>query len=192
VHHGDGRFAVQGAPARSLTWADLVADAPISATVDFVQPGPTYPSGAHAAVVEVDVETGDVTLRRFAAVDDCGTVINPTVVEGQQHGGIAQGIAQALYEAVGHAPSGDPVTTSFADYLVPSAADLCGFEVSTIGIPSPINPLGAKGIGQAGAIGATPAVQNAVVDAVRHLGVRHIDLPLTPERVWRAILDAHE
>jgi carbon-monoxide dehydrogenase large subunit len=192
VHHRDGRFAVQGAPARSLTWADLVADAPISATVDFVQPGPTYPSGAHAAVVEVDLETGNVTLRRFAAVDDCGTVINPTVVEGQQHGGIAQGIAQALYEAVGHAPSGDPVTTSFADYLVPSAADLCGFEASTIGIPSPINPLGAKGIGQAGAIGATPAVQNAVVDAVRHLGVRHIDLPLTPERVWRAILGAHE
>jgi carbon-monoxide dehydrogenase large subunit len=185
-----GRFTVRGTPARTVGWSDVVADAPLEAAVDFTQAGPTYPSGVHAAVVEVDTETGGVRLLRFVAVDDCGTVVNPVAVEGQQHGGIAQGIAQALYEEIVYDADGVPRTTSFADYLVPSAADLCAIDAHTIGIRSPVNPIGAKGIGQAGAIGSTPAVQNAVVDALAHLGVRHVDLPVTPQRVWRAILDA--
>jgi len=139
------------------------------------------------AVVEVDIETGAVDVIRFVAVDDCGTVINPAVVTGQQHGGIAQGIGQALWEQIRHAGDGTPQNTTFADYAVPSAAEVPPIEAHTIETPTPINTLGAKGIGQAGAIGATPAVQNAVVDALAHLGVRHIDLPLTPERVWRSI-----
>jgi carbon-monoxide dehydrogenase large subunit len=188
----DGRFAVRGVPVRSVGWREVAAEGPLHAEVDFVQPGPTYPSGAHAAVVEVDTETGHVRLVRFVAVDDCGTVVNPTAVEGQQHGGIAQGVAQALFEEVVYDSDGTPLTTTLAEYLVPSAAELCAIEAHTIGLPSPVNPIGAKGIGQAGAIGSTPAVQNAVVDALRHVGVRHIDLPVTPERVWRAILDARE
>lgn len=187
-----GRFSVRGAPARSVGWNDVAAAVPIDATVDFVQPGPTFPSGAHAAVVEVDLETGAVELLRFVAVDDCGTVVNPVAVEGQQHGGIVQGIGQALFEHVQHEHDGTPRTTTFADYLVPSAAEICAIDASTINIASPINPIGAKGIGQAGAIGSTAAVQNAVLDALAPLGVRHIDLPLTPERVWRAIAAAFE
>jgi aerobic carbon-monoxide dehydrogenase large subunit len=136
------------------------------------------------------VETGGVRLLRFVAVDDCGRVINPVLVAGQQHGGIVQGIAQALFEGIEYDTAGNPLTTTFADYLVPSAAELPGIEVHTIDVTSPVNPLGAKGIGQGGAIGSTAAVQNAVMDALAHLGVRHIDLPLAPERVWRAITAA--
>ena len=204
--------AVAGAPARGITWADLAAVTEdrvpgelgarirqerghlpgfgLGAAVDFTQPGPTFPAGCHAAVVEVDAETGRVRLLRFVAVDDCGTVINPTAVEGQQHGGIVQGIAQALYEEIVVDDDGNPLTATFADYGIPSAAEVPNLDVSVLPTPSPVNPLGVKGIGQAGAIGSTVAVQNAVVDAVAHLGVRHIDLPLTPERVWRAIHDA--
>jgi carbon-monoxide dehydrogenase large subunit len=156
------------------------------AEVDFLQPGPTFPAGCHAAVVEVDADTGRTTLRRFVAVDDCGTVINPVVVRGQQHGGIVQGIAQALFEEVVHDAGGNPLTATFADYGIPSAAEVPGIDASTVDVRSPVNPLGTKGIGQAGAIGSTIAVQNAVVDALAHLGVRHIDLPCTPERVWSA------
>jgi carbon-monoxide dehydrogenase large subunit len=199
----DGRLAVAGTPARAVTWAevaraaaepaslppDVAASVPggLAADFDFEQRGPTFPGGAHAAVVEVDVETGGVRLLRFVAVDDCGRVINPVLVAGQQHGGIVQGIAQALYEGIEYDGDGNPLTTTFADYLVPSAAELPGIEVHTIDVTSPVNPLGAKGIGQGGAIGSTAAVQNAVMDALAHLGVRHIDLPLAPERVWRAI-----
>jgi carbon-monoxide dehydrogenase large subunit len=188
----DGRFAVRGTPSRTVGWRDIAVVGDLRAEVDFVQPGPTFPSGTHAAVVEVDTDTGAVRLLHFVAVDDCGTVVNPIAVEGQQQGGIAQGIAQALYEEIVFDADGTPRTTSFADYLVPSAADLCAIDARTIDVPSPVNPIGAKGIGQAGAIGATPAVQNAVVDALAHLGVRHIDMPLRPERVWRAIVDARE
>jgi carbon-monoxide dehydrogenase large subunit len=141
-------------------------------------------------VVEVDADTGATTLLRFVAVDDCGTVVNPMVVAGQQQGGIVQGIAQALFEEVVHDADGNPLTTTFADYGIPSAAELPAIEVSTIQVRSPVNPLGTKGIGQAGAIGSTIAVQNAVVDALSHLGVRHVDLPCTPERVWRSLQDA--
>lgn len=182
----DGRFAVVGTPARSLSWAEVARAAPLGAEVDFEQPGPTFPSGCHAAVVEVDVETGAVRLLRFVAVDDCGTVVNPVVVAGQQQGGIVQGVAQALFEEFVHDADGNPLTATFADYGIPSAAELPPIDVQTVDVVSPINPLGAKGIGQAGAIGSTIAVQNAVVDALSHLGVRHVELPLTAERVWRA------
>jgi carbon-monoxide dehydrogenase large subunit len=203
---GDGGLAVVGSPSRSVSWEDVAAaatrgDLPaevlallprggLGAEADVEQAGPTFPSGAHAAVVEIDIETGKVDLLRFVAVDDCGRVVNPVVVAGQQHGGVAQGIAQALYEEVRFDADGTPRCSTFADYLIPSACDLPALEVRTVETPTPVNAMGAKGIGQAGAIGATPAVQNAVVDALAPLGIRHLDLPLTPERVWRAIRDA--
>jgi carbon-monoxide dehydrogenase large subunit len=139
------------------------------------------------AVVEVDTATGEVRLRRHVAVDDPGRILNPVLVRGQQHGGIAQGIAQALFEEVRYDESGNPVTSTLATYQMPSAADLPPFETSNTETPTDLNPLGAKGIGESATIGSTPAVQNAVVDALWHLGVRHIDLPLTPERVWHAL-----
>jgi carbon-monoxide dehydrogenase large subunit len=162
----------------------------LDAATDFELPGATYPFGAHLAVCEVDVETGRARLLRHLAVDDSGRILNPLLAEGQVHGGIAQGVAQALYEEVRYDRQGNCLTGTLASYAMPSAADLPAFETLRTQTPSPLNPLGAKGIGESGAIGATPAVQNAVVDAVRHLGVTHIDLPLTPERVWRAIRDA--
>jgi carbon-monoxide dehydrogenase large subunit len=141
-------------------------------------------------VVEVDAETGKVRLLRHVAVDDCGTVLAPLLVEGQQHGGIAAGVGQALFEEVSFDADGNPVTSNLADYGIPTAAELPSFETHSTQTPTPLNPLGAKGIGEAATIGATPAVQNAVIDAVAHLGVRHIDLPCTPERVWATIRDA--
>jgi aerobic carbon-monoxide dehydrogenase large subunit len=138
----------------------------------------------------VDVETGHVDLLRHVAVDDCGRILNPALVRGQQHGGIAQGIAQALYEQVVFDEVGNPMTGTLATYLMPSAADVPPLETANTETPTAVNPLGAKGIGEAGSIGSTPAVQNAVVDALAHLGVRHVDLPCSPERVWRAIRSA--
>ena len=129
-------------------------------------------------------------MLRHVAVDDCGTVINPLLVEGQQHGGVAAGIGQALWECVAYDEDGNPITSNMADYGIPTAAELPMFEVVSTETPTPLNPLGAKGIGEAATIGSTPAVQNAVIDAVSHLGVRHIDLPCTPERVWSTIRDA--
>ena len=185
----DGRFSVAGTPAVSRSWSDVAASATLEAEADVEQDGPTYPAGCHGAIVEVDVETGAVKLLRFVAVDDCGRVVNPMVVAGQQHGGIVQGVSQALWEEIVHDADGNLLTSTFADYGVPSAAELPSLEVSTIHVVSPVNSLGAKGIGQAGAIGSTVAVQNAVVDALAHLGVRHIELPLTAERVWRTVRD---
>jgi carbon-monoxide dehydrogenase large subunit len=186
-----GRWRVGDDPAREITWADLVrASQPggsFTVEVKYAMPKPTFAFGTHLAVVEVDVETGRAKLVRFVTLDDAGRLINPLLAEGQRHGGIAQGIGQALYEAMVYDEDGNPVTATLADYTVPSAADLPSFELLTGQTPTPNNPLGAKGIGEAGTIGATPAVQNAVVDAVSHLGVRHIDMPLTPERVWQAI-----
>jgi carbon-monoxide dehydrogenase large subunit len=144
------------------------------------------------AVVEVDRETGEVALIRHVAVDDCGRILNPSLVRGQQHGGIAQGIAQALFEEVVFDESGNPTTATLATYLVPSAADLPTLETANTETPTDVNPLGAKGIGESGSIGSTPAIQNAVVDALSHLGVRHVDLPCSPERVWRALREAHD
>jgi carbon-monoxide dehydrogenase large subunit len=183
-----GVFHVAGTPAVSCTWAAVAAANGGSLRVehDFVPEQATFPFGAHVAVVEVDVETGDVRLARFVAVDDCGVVVNPLLVEGQVHGGIASGVAQALYEEIRYDVDGNPLSTNLADYGCISAAELPSFELVEMATPTPVNPLGAKGVGESGTTGATPAVQNAVIDALAHLGVRHIDLPLTAERVWRA------
>ncbi len=186
----DGGLAVAGVPASVLGWAELAAAAPegrLHSEGDFTQDLGTYPFGAHVAIVEVDTETGRVSLVRLVAVDDCGTVVNPMIVEGQVHGGLAQGIAQALFEEVRYDGLGNPLTATLADYGMPSAAELPSFELDGTVTPSPRNPLGMKGVGESGTVGATAAVQNAVVDALSPFGVRHLDMPLTPERVWRAI-----
>jgi aerobic carbon-monoxide dehydrogenase large subunit len=188
----DGRLGVAGVPTSGLTWAEVAVAAraagdPLEEAVDFEQAGPTFPFGAHLAVVEVDTETGLVRPVRHVAVDDCGRILNPLIVQGQQHGGIAQGMAQALWEEVVFDDDGNPRTSTLAEYAMPSAAELCAFETANTETPTPLNPLGAKGIGESGTIGSTPAVHNAVVDALSHLGVRHIDMPCTPERVWRAV-----
>ncbi|MDQ1477999.1 MAG: aerobic carbon-monoxide dehydrogenase large subunit, partial [Actinomycetota bacterium] len=200
---GDGGLHVAGVPATLVSWGDLaVASRDASRLPDGLEPAPlrheldfdgtdsTYPFGAHVSVVEVDTETGQVTMFRHVAVDDCGRILNPLLVAGQQHGGIAQGAAQALYEWIQYDPEGNPLTATLVDYSIPSAAELCSFEVSNTQTDSPRNPLGAKGIGESGTIGSTPAIHNAVVDALSHLGITHIDMPCTAERVWRAIQDA--
>jgi carbon-monoxide dehydrogenase large subunit len=191
---GTGRFHVAGAPAaRTVDWAELAAqrgdDGALQCEADFDGEGPTVPFGAYVAVVEVDRDTGAVKLRRMVTVDDAGTIINPTLALGQVHGGLAQGVGQALFEEFTYDADGNPQTTSFADYALPSAAELPSFECRLLETRSPNNPLGAKGIAESGTVGAPVAVQNAVVDAVAHLGVRHVDLPLTPERVWRVITE---
>lgn len=183
---------VAGVPSRALTWAELADVATreqeaLWGEFTFEQAGATFPFGAHVSVVEVDRETGFVRLLHHVAVDDCGTVLNPLIVEGQQHGGIAAGVGQALFEEVRYGEAGTPVTSTLVDYTIPTAPDFPPFHVVSTQTPTPLNPLGAKGIGEAATIGATPAVQNAVIDAVAHLGVRHLDMPCTPERVWQAI-----
>jgi carbon-monoxide dehydrogenase large subunit len=193
----DGRLGVAGVPARALSWAELAVagekqGTPLVAEQDFKQEGATFPFGVHVAVVEVDAETGLVRPVRHVAVDDCGRVLNSVLVAGQQHGGIAQGLGQALWEAVAYDEDGNPLTATLADYGMPSAAELPWFEASSTETPTPFNPLGAKGIGEAGTTGSMPAVQNAVIDALSHLGVRHLDTPLTPELVWRAIRAASD
>jgi carbon-monoxide dehydrogenase large subunit len=192
VLHEDGRLGVAGVPARALGWAELAGAAPepLSAAVDFKVDGPTFPFGAHVSVVEVDIETGQVRPVRHVAVDDCGRILNPLLVTGQQHGGIGQGMAQALWEEMVFDGEGNPLTANLADYGMPSAAELPSFDTYNIETPSPRNPLGAKGIGESGTIGSTPAVHNAVVDAVSYLGVRHIPMPCTAQRVWQAIQSA--
>jgi carbon-monoxide dehydrogenase large subunit len=183
-----GEFGVVGVPSTTLSWSQVAgAGEELSAGLDFRQEGATFPFGAHVSVVEVDTETGRVIPRRHVAVDDCGAILNPLLVEGQQHGGIAQGVAQALFEEILFDDDGQPITSTLADYRMPSAADLTWFETYNTETPTPMNALGAKGIGESATVGATPAVQNAVVDALRPFGVRHVDLPCTPEKVWRAI-----
>jgi carbon-monoxide dehydrogenase large subunit len=193
VLDGDGgRFHVAGAPARGVGWADLAASdgEPLAVEHDFTPAMPTFPFGAHLAVVEVDTETGHVRLRRYVAVDDAGSVLNPLLAEGQVHGGIAAGVAQALLEGIHYDEDGQPLTTNLADYLAISAAELPSFELVSMETPTFVNELGAKGIGESGTVGSIPAVYNAVVDALGHLGVRHLETPLTPERVWTAIAAA--
>ena len=191
---GRGGFHVAGSPDEVRSWSEVATSADaeqgLIVDTDFTAEGATFPFGAHLAVVEVDLDTGRTRLVRIVTVDDAGPVINPVIVEGQRHGGIAQGVSQALYEEALYDADGNPQTTNFADYAFPSAAELPDFELVDMETRSPLNPLGVKGIGEAGTIGATPAVQNAVVDAVAHLGVRHIEMPTTSERVWRAIEEA--
>jgi carbon-monoxide dehydrogenase large subunit len=191
----DGTFGVAGVPSRAVSWAEISTRAtdeglPLVAEHDFVQTGASFPFGAHVSVVEVDTDTGRVQPVRHVAVDDCGRILNPMLVDGQVHGGLASGIAQALWEQMVYDEDANPLTSTLAEYAIPSAAEFPTFEVAHTQTPSPLNPLGAKGIGESATVGSTPAVQNAVVDALSHLGVRHIDMPCTPERVWRAIEDA--
>jgi carbon-monoxide dehydrogenase large subunit len=192
-----GRFHVAGTPTPGFTWSELAARlqddgrlAELQAELDFKAEAATYPFGAHVAVVELDTETGEVELLRHIAVDDAGELINPLVAEGQVQGGVATGVAQALYEEVLYDDDANPLTANLIGYAFPSAAELPSFETVEMVTPTPLNPLGAKGIGESGTIGSTPAVQNAVVDALAPFGVRHVDMPANGERVWRALQEA--
>ncbi len=190
-----GAWQVRGDPAASRTWAEVAGqagDGGLAAEVNYTEGQPTFPFGTHLAVAEVDTETGKARLIRHLTVDDAGTVVSPVLAEGQRHGGIAQGVAQALLEEMVYDADGNPLTSTLVDYAAITAAELPSFELLRSETPTHINPLGAKGIGEAGTIGAAPAMQNAVIDAVSHLGVRHIDMPTTPERVWTAISEARE
>ncbi|MGI5126144.1 xanthine dehydrogenase family protein molybdopterin-binding subunit [Pseudonocardia sp. CA-107938] len=187
----DGAVRVRGTTT-AITLAALAEREPLQVQTVFDGGAPSFPFGAHVAVVEVDLETGRVVVDRIVTVDDAGPVLNPLLADGQRHGGIAQGISQALLEEVRFDEDGNPITSTLADYAFPSAAELPSFTLVDMATPTPYNPLGAKGIGEAGTIGATPAVQSAVVDALAHLGVRHIDMPLAPLRVWEAIEAARE
>ncbi len=191
-----GCFHVAGTAEPALSWSDLAARAAsegklaqLKVAHEFQAP-PTFAFGVHVAVVEVDTETGQVELKRLVCVDDAGTRINPLIVEGQVHGGVATGVAQALYEEYLYDDEGTPLTTTFATYAFPSAADLPAWEPIAMETPTPLNQLGVKGIGESGTIGATPAVHNAVLDALAPYGVRHVDLPCNHENVWRALQEA--
>jgi carbon-monoxide dehydrogenase large subunit len=202
LEFADGTFTVKGSPDKEATLASVAFgawaahDLPdgmepgLEATAVYDPPNFSWPAGAHAAVVEVDTETGDTRLVRYVAVDDVGTVVNPTIVDGQVHGGITQGISTALYEEGLYDEEGNLQTVNLMTYLVPSAAELPSFELERTESPSPTNPLGVKGVGETGTIAAAPAVINAVLDALSHLGVKDIQMPATPERVWRAIEEA--
>jgi len=195
VFSPEGGFSVAGVPSRAFGWPEISEAAaakgePLIVEHDSHQSGSTFPFGAHVSVVEVDMETGEVRPTRHIAVDDCGRILNPLLVDGQVHGGLASGISQALWEQFIYDEDGNPLTSTLADYAIPSAAELPSFELAHTETPSPLNSIGAKGIGESATVGSTPAVQNAVVDALSHLGVRHLDMPCTPERVWRAIREA--
>jgi carbon-monoxide dehydrogenase large subunit len=194
----EGRYQVRGVPDRSLTLTEIAARAYTDELPDDLEPGLEainffkppeliYPFGAHVAVVEVDPETGVVRVAAFFTVDDCGPRISPTIVAGQVHGGLAQGIAQALLEEIVYDANGQLLSGSLMDYSIPRADDLPNFTLDKTETPTPHNPLGVKGIGEAATIGSTPAIANAVADALAHLGVRHLDIPLRPERIWRAL-----
>ena len=186
-------FHVVGSPQPRVGWAEIATqaaeagDAPLAAASDFEQPDNTYAFGCHLAVVEVDSATGETTLRRLVACDDAGTLINPLIAEGQVQGGIAQGAAQVLLEEMVYDADGNPMATNLVDYPAISAPDLPSFELIPMETPTPLNPLGAKGIGESGTVGAGPAVLNAIHDAVAHLGIAHLDMPATPQRIWRAL-----
>jgi carbon-monoxide dehydrogenase large subunit len=197
-----GRWQVRGDPDQGRTIAEIaLATFAAHNLPDGVEPSLdsdatydpenfSFPHGTHLCAAEVDTETGKVTLRSYVAVDDVGHVVNPLIVDGQVHGGLAQGIGQALYEEAAYDANGTLITATLADYLVPSAADLPSFVTGRTTTPSTTNPLGTKGVGEAGTIASTPAVVNAIVDALRPLGVRDVPMPCTPERVWRAIQEA--
>jgi len=202
VTYADGRFFVAGSPDRAKTIQEVALMANVAwnypkglepgleASAFFDPPNFVYPFGAHVAVVQVDPETGEVALQRYVAVDDCGRVINPMIVEGQIHGGIVQGIGQALFEGAVYDENGQLLTGSMMDYAVPKAEQFPHFELGMTETPTKVNPLGVKGIGETGTIASTPAVYNAVIDALSPLGVKSLDMPLTPERVWRSIQQA--
>ena len=193
----DNRYIVRGQSDRGVTLTDVSLHAhralnlppdtdPGLAETHFFEPSNfTYPFGTHIAIVEVDKETGEVDIQRYIAVDDCGKIINPMIVEGQVHGGIAQGLGQALWEEVIYDEAGQMLTGSLMDYTIPKAHNFPRFELDNTVTPSPVNPMGVKGVGEAGTIGSTPAICNAVMDALKPFGVRHVDMPLRPEKLWR-------
>jgi carbon-monoxide dehydrogenase large subunit len=193
---GRGAFHVAGTPEPSLAWADIASRAvedgrlgELRVAHEFQAP-PTFPFGIHLAVVEVDTETGKVVLTRHVAVDDAGTLINPLVADGQVHGGIAFGVGQALFEEIVYGEDGNPMTNTFVGYAFPSAAEFPSFERVEMVTPTPANPIGVKGLGESGTVGSTPAVHNAVVDALLPHGIRHVDLPCNGENVWKALQEA--
>ncbi len=197
----DGKFSVRGSPDKGMTLAEVAGAAYLNLVPDGMEPGLeettfydpenfVFPFGAHACVVDVDADTGKVRVVRYVAVDDCGNPINPLLIDGQVHGGIVHAIGQALYERVHYDEDGQLVTGTFVDYALPTAAELPSFETDRTETPSPVNSLGAKGVGEAGTIAASAAVTNAVIDALRPLGVNYINMPLSPMRVWAAIQEA--
>jgi carbon-monoxide dehydrogenase large subunit len=199
IVHENGKFFVRGAPDQGKTLAEVSLAAYLAhnypadlepgleATTFYDPSNFTWPFGTHICTVEVDRDTGAVSILKYVAVDDCGRVINPLLKDGQVHGGIAQGVAQALYEEAVYNEEGQLTTGSMADYAIPTANELPLYDTSETVTPSPVNPLGIKGIGEAGTIASAPCVVNAVVDALKPFGVRHLDMPCTPERVWRAM-----
>ena len=187
LDRSNGIFHVSGTPAVGKTWSEIAVFANDLSSESNEQTKCSYPFGTHVAVVEIDTETGGVDLLRMITCDDAGTIINPMIVEGQRHGGIAQGVAQALMEEVAYDSDGNPQSANFADYGIISMTELPSFELVPLETPTPNNPLGCKGVGESGAIGSTPAVANAVVDGLSHLGVRHLDLPLSSRKVWETI-----
>jgi carbon-monoxide dehydrogenase large subunit len=199
VIYEDGKVHVKGAPNESKTIQEIAGQAALAYdlpegmeaflddTAYYDPPNCTFPFGTHMCIVEVDKHTGQVEIKRYVAVDDVGRVINPMIVDGQIHGGIAQGVAQALWENGVYDESGQLVSGSLLDYAIPKASFLPSFDLDRTETPSPVNPLGVKGAGEAGTIASTPAVVNAVMDALSPLGITHVDMPLTAERVWQAI-----
>jgi carbon-monoxide dehydrogenase large subunit len=199
----DGRFTVAGSPERSLTLSEVANaayitdrlpedfEAGLEASCFFTPPNVVHPFGAHAAIIEVDLETGGIEIVRYVAVDDCGKVINPMIVDGQIHGGIAQAAGQALLEKVEYSPEGQPLTSSLLDYALPTAAELPDFELDRTVTSSPNNSLGAKGAGEAGTIAATPALTNAVLDALQPLGVQFVNMPLSPQAIRDLVAGAN-
>ncbi|MGH2915083.1 MAG: xanthine dehydrogenase family protein molybdopterin-binding subunit, partial [Solirubrobacteraceae bacterium] len=194
----DGRFSVRGSPDKGMALADVAGIAYVGAVPEGMEPGLeettfydpenfVFPFGAHACIVDVDAETGKVRVDRYVAVDDCGRAINPMLIEGQVHGGVVYGIGQALYEQVQYDDAGQLATGTFVNYALPTAAELPSLETDRTETPSPVNSLGAKGVGEAGTIAASAAVTNAVIDALRPLGVDYINMPLSPMRIWGAI-----
>jgi carbon-monoxide dehydrogenase large subunit len=199
VRFADGGAFVAGSPDKKVSWEDIATlayqphrlpagmEGGLEAHSIFSPANATWPFGSHMAMVEVDPDTGDVKILRYVGMDDCGNVINPMIVDGQLHGGIAQGIGQAMFEEAVYDREGNLLTSSLADYPLPTATDVPSFELDRTVTPTDINPLGVKGIGEAGTIGSAQTIVNAVVDAVSHLGVKHIDMPLRPRRVWQAM-----
>ena len=192
-----GKFFVKGVPEKSVTIQDIAfaaytnhpqgLEAGLEATHYYDPPNLTFPFGSYIAVVDIDSGTGEVLVRRFMAVDDCGNIINPMIVEGQIHGGLTQGLAPALFEEISYDDEGNITGGSFMEYLVPTAVETPHWETDKTITPSPHHPIGAKGVGESPTVGAPPAIVNAVVDALSHLGVKHIDIPITPEKVWKVI-----
>ncbi len=202
VVFAEGGAHVAGSPDSRVGWDEIATlayqphrlpegvEAGLEASVLFSPGNATWPFGSHLAVVEVDPDTGNVELLRYLTVDDCGNVINPMIVAGQIHGGLVQGIGQALFEEAIYDGDGNLLSGSLMDYPLPTAGDVPSFEVGRTTTPTDVNPMGVKGVGEAGTIGSAQTIVNAVVDALAPLGVKHIDMPLRPQRVWQAIQEA--